>query len=656
MITEDETQFLDPKIYFSKFTEIFNEKIKIYEDLKNYDINFENLPEKFEVDSLKKSRVSFFSVVSSLFKTEKNPDNDQIINDISNALIETFKQLENKNDSFCDKQNTNEDIVNQYLNKSIHKYQLINHIKNCNINETNKKTLNAAMKSDNQTKDANINIDNPTSSNPNVVDHQPQNGNNGPIPHITKHVLETVLKKINDKTTNLALTIKNIDTRINNSIPNFINTIFINQKFRNYLNINFNYDTIQNNRDFKNKLNTEVFNVVRNTTKQSSNKLLTYSEDPNMQYSSKNIPPAESENLNMEDFGILLLVQTISSVIHLLNNNFFTNNKINDNRDNIQKLSAKLNEDLNIQNQSIELYELMSKKLEFEEEKHKLENTVYKINITLSLYQTNKTLYISTINANVSQIDKEPDEVAVVSNNSIRSPSESQSQSSEPTIDSLIDSKIINIDENAKKFQELYDSQDNQESSDTELVDIQGNVEELSIQYNLFLTGNIKLSINFEDISYKTNISNAQGYIINKTNSSNIISKAIQLNLLEDSINEFIINMNGAYYHTNKVEQQMTKQEALNIMKFKNEPNNLNELKKQRNKLALTYHPDKGGKTENFQKLNTAYETLIPLYSGGRRKTSKKSKRRMTKKNQMKKRKTIFNKKQGKKKKTNKNK
>lgn len=47
------------------------------------------------------------------------------------------------------------------------------------------------------------------------------------------------------------------------------------------------------------------------------------------------------------------------------------------------------------------------------------------------------------------------------------------------------------------------------------------------------------------------------------------------------------------------------------MIKYFTNVNTLEELKKQYKKLALQYHPDKGGKTEEFQNINNEYENLL---------------------------------------------
>lgn len=46
-------------------------------------------------------------------------------------------------------------------------------------------------------------------------------------------------------------------------------------------------------------------------------------------------------------------------------------------------------------------------------------------------------------------------------------------------------------------------------------------------------------------------------------------------------------------------------------MKWFNNPQTLEELKKQYKKLVFKHHPDKGGKTEDMQEINAEYETLF---------------------------------------------
>lgn len=56
------------------------------------------------------------------------------------------------------------------------------------------------------------------------------------------------------------------------------------------------------------------------------------------------------------------------------------------------------------------------------------------------------------------------------------------------------------------------------------------------------------------------------------------------------------------------------REQALSVLGLK-EPVNRNEIKQQYKKLAFAHHPDRGGDTASFQKINAAMETLNSYYS-----------------------------------------
>jgi hypothetical protein len=397
----------------------------------------------------------------------------------------------------------------------------------------------------------------------------------------------------------------------------------------------------------------------------------TESDSTNTNDSSSRETLNEPQNQNVQSFGrkSLLLIFILDNLLKIIDPYLQKNENID-----ITFLSQKLYEYQNIQKDVNELESLMLTKYKLEEEKQLLEIGIYQITVPLSLYENNGNLYISDINVNVLKIDKEPEGVAIITKNIISPTTNSNEIESSNeialinqtfstiSIDSLIQDKIKDINEGAKKFQELYDTEGAGEFDNGNMIEIQGATNELSIQYNLFLTGITKLSINFDEIKYTTNNSDLKGYLINKSNSKEIINKAILIDLPDtlDRTNLFE-NMNKAFYESKaSPPNNMTKEEALRIMgftqndnqefksnQFKLNPNpSFNDSWKRYRILAAIYHPDKGGDQEKFKKLAEAYEVLNPdkkKSGGGYRKTYKrvsKSKRKTVNKKRLKKRRT----------------
>jgi hypothetical protein len=532
--------------------------------------------------------------------------------------------------------------------------------------------------------------------NPEIIQSAPNNDSerkeNGPMPDITQYVIESVLRKVNDKISNLALAIKNNDTQIHIVVPSIISNILKNNVLSNILKqSNKIDDTILKNLQKKYQENSKIFNnqfieIVFNHVKNQQKNTLLLNEAENVETlqinenlsftesgstktndSSSRETLNEPQNQNVQSFDgkFLLSLFILDNLLKIIAPDLYKDAKINIDT---TFLSQELNKHPDIEKQVFELQSLMLTKYKLEEEKQLLEISIYKINIPLFLYENTNKLYISDINVNVLEIDKEPEGVAIITKN-IVSPNTNSNEIalinqtfSTISIDSLIQDKIKHINEGAKKFQELYDTEGAGKFDNGNMIEIQGATNELSIQYNLFLTGITKLSINFDEIKYTTNNSDLKGYLINKSNSKEIINKAIHINLPDtlDRTNLFE-NMNKAFYESkSSPPNNMTKEEALRIMGFTQNDNeefkklelelnpnpSIEDVKKRYRKLALIYHPNKpGGDTEKFQILAQASEILGYKNNsgGGYRKTYKrfsKSKRKTVNKKRLKKRRT----------------